>query len=61
MNTLIGLLIIAIGSFGQSSCSNQQSKKLVLGKFLACTRHFRMASFSTAGSIAGNSSRKYSF
>ena len=54
MNTLIGLLIIAIGSFGQS-------KKLVLGKFLACTRHFRMASFSTAGSIAGNSSRKYSY
>lgn len=63
MNTLIGLLIIAIGSFGQSSSyvPINKVKKLVLGKFLACTRHFRMASFSTAGSIAGNSSRKYSY
>lgn len=35
----------------QFVCSNQQSKKLVLGKFLACTRHFRMASFPLLGAL----------
>lgn len=61
MNTLIGLLIIAIGSFGQSSSYVPINKvKNWSWESFACTRHFRMASFSTAGSIAGNSSRKYS-
>lgn len=59
MNTLIGLLIIAIGSFGQSSSyvPINKVKKMVVGKFLARTRNFCMACISLVRSLIGSSLR----
>ena len=61
MNTLIGLLIIAIGSFGQSSSyvPINKVKKLVVGEFLACTGNLCMACFPIVGCVACYSGGKF--
>ena len=56
MEILIGLLIIAVGSFGQSSSyvPIKKSKGLELGEFLARTGHIRMARIPASGRTAGH-------
>lgn len=57
MNILIGLLIIAVGSFGQSSllCAYQESEILSLGEFLACAGDFRLVGVPLVGCVSGGS------
>ena len=60
MNTLIGLLIIAVGSFGQSSSyvPIKKSGRMVVGKFLAGARNLCMARLSAVGRTACHSGGK---
>ena len=54
MEIIIGLIIIAIGSF------YQESKRMELGKFLADTRCIRLVGVPTIGRIARYSPRRQS-
>ena len=58
MNTLIGLLIIAIGSFGQSS-SYVPINKVKNWSFLACTGNLCMACFPIVRCVACHSGGKF--
>ena len=60
MDILIGLLIIAIGSFCQSSSyvPIKKVKRVELGKFLVDTRCICLVSVSVPGIIAGGVRRR---
>ena len=55
----IGLLIIAIGSFGQSSSYVPINKIRELGKLLAGARYLRLVGFPLSRSDVGGTGREY--